>query len=187
MSFKFPTVRTAMAAIFIATGAIAPVHGEEQGINYIVPAAQESTERKQAPNVVFADGSGMPVQLNRFQGFVLVLNFWSQHCGPCLKQLTYLDRLQATFQGKKLLVLALSVDSNGSAGAKTYFERNRFNQLRPYADPNGNAARALGVTGLPTTIVIDRFGREVGRALGERTWDSEEAIGRLNWLLHQPQ
>jgi len=43
-----------------------------------------------------------------------------------------------------------------------------------YIDVSGQALRALGAVGLPTTLVIDRAGQEVGRVIGPAEWDSPE-------------
>lgn len=163
-----------------------PAAGSEPGLNYIVPAQSESTEGEVLPPLLFADGSGMPIKLDRFVGFVVVLTFWSEHCGPCLQQLPNFDRLQGYFRSRKFLVIPVSVDPGGSAGAKAFFAKYRYSFLRPYADPGASMARALRVTGLPTTIVIDKTGRALGRAEGVRVWDSQDMLDRFNWLLSRP-
>lgn len=172
-----------MLAVFCsASGAL----GSGSPLTYIVPAASGSTEGQALPELLFADGSGMPIRLSRYVGFVVVLSFWSEQCGPCLRQMPYLDRLQGQFRGRKLLVIPVLVDAGGSAAAKTFFARNHYSYLRPYADPGASMAQALGVTGLPTTFIIDRTGRLLSRTEGDRVWDSDEVVQRLNWILSRP-
>ena len=54
-----------------------------------------------------------------------------------------------------------------------------------WIDRTGQAQRAFGVRGHPSTVLIDREGRIVGRILGERDWRSPEAHQLVEWLLRQ--
>jgi hypothetical protein len=47
----------------------------------------------------------------------------------------------------------------------------------------GQALRAVGAIGLPTTLVIDRAGQEVGRAIGPAEWDSPEIAATLRAVM----
>ncbi len=87
---------------------------ELRRLNYMVPVAAESEEqRPMLGDYVFADGSGMPVHLSRYRGQVVVLNFWATWCGPCIKQMTFLDRLQMNFKNLPLIVIGISEDQGG--------------------------------------------------------------------------
>jgi hypothetical protein len=59
-----------------------------------------------------------------------------------------------------------------------------FADLEVYHDPTGGAGRELGAPGLPTTVVIDRAGQEVGRLLGPAEWDSADALAVLATILN---
>ena len=49
-------------------------------------------------------------------------------------------------------------------------------------DPRGEAARAFGARGIPTTVLIDRNGRERGRLEGGADWSSDEAVAAVREL-----
>jgi thiol-disulfide isomerase/thioredoxin len=141
------------------------------------------TEPKPAPDLTFLDAEGNEVRLADFQGEVVVLNLWATWCAPCRREMPSLDRLQAKYRGAGLEVIALSLDRGDVAKVREFFEELEITSLAVYHDPTARAGRELGAPGLPTTVVIDRAGREVGRLLGPAEWDSEEALAVIKALL----
>ena len=67
--------------------------------------------------------------------------------------------------------------------SREFFDELEITNLAVYHDPQARAGRELGAPGLPTTVVIDRTGREVGRLLGPAEWDSAEALAAIKALL----
>lgn len=57
--------------------------------------------------------------------------------------------------------------------------------FRLWLDAGGEAPVAFGVRGHPSTVLIDREGRIVGRVQGERDWGTPEARRLVDWLLEQ--
>jgi thiol-disulfide isomerase/thioredoxin len=141
------------------------------------------TEPKPVPELTFFDAEGDEVRLADFRGKVVVLNLWATWCAPCRREMPSLDRLQAKFGGAGLEVIALSLDGGDVAKAREFFAELGIASLAVYQDPQARAGRALGAPGLPTTIVINRAGREVGRLLGPAEWDSAEALAVIKALL----
>lgn len=96
-----------------------------------------------------------------------------------------LDRLQAKLGGSDFEVVALSVDRAGLSTVDTFFAAFRIRHLKRYIDESGLITQTVGVVGLPTTLLIDRNGREIRRYVGAAEWDTEnlfkvirEAIAR---------
>jgi thiol-disulfide isomerase/thioredoxin len=141
------------------------------------------TGPKPVPELTFLDAEGNEVRLADFQGEVVVLNLWATWCGPCRREMPSLDRLQAKFGGDGLEVIALSLDRGDVAKVRAFFDELEISRLAVYQDPQARAGRELGAPGLPTTIVIDRTGREIGRLLGPAEWDSEDALAVIEALL----
>jgi len=141
-----------------------------------------ATGPKPVPELTFFDEAGNEVTLADFAGDVVVLNLWATWCAPCRREMPSLDRLQATLGEDGLTVIALSLDRGDVAKVRAFFEELQIANLAIYQDPQARAGRALGAPGLPTTIVIDRTGQEVGRLLGPAEWDSEEALALLRDL-----
>jgi thiol-disulfide isomerase/thioredoxin len=141
---------------------------------------------KPVPEIAFFDGAGKEVSLADFEGEVVVLNLWATWCAPCRHEMPSLDRLQARFGGNGLEVIALSLDRGDVGKVRDFYDELGIASLAIYHDPKGRAGRELGAPGLPTTIVIDRGGREVGRLLGPAEWDSDEAIAVIEALVGPP-
>jgi thiol-disulfide isomerase/thioredoxin len=141
------------------------------------------SEPTPAPALSFEDAQGEQLSLEDFRGKVVVLNLWATWCAPCRHEMPSLDRLQATQGGDDLQVVALSLDRGGLQQVEDFYQEIGVQHLGIYRDPTGAAGRELGALGLPTTVVIDPDGREVGRLLGPAEWDSAEALALLRSLI----
>ncbi len=128
------------------------------------------------PELKFQNGQGQEITLDNWKGKVVLLNLWATWCLPCRKEMPALDKLQAELGSDKFEVVALSVDRTGIAGARKFLDESKIEKLALYADPSAKLSSALRATGLPTTLLIDKQGREVGRLIGPAEWDSEDAI-----------
>ena len=124
--------------------------------------------------------------LDDFTGRVILLNVWATWCGPCVRELASLDRLQASLGGDKFQVVALSEDRGEAATVLPFFKQRQIQALAPYLDMSGVALAALKSQGLPTSILIDRTGQEVGRMLGGADWDSGPARQSLEDIINAP-
>lgn len=127
------------------------------------------------PAFQFLDGNGKPTSLQAMRGKVILLNVWATWCPPCVEEMPTLNKLQATLGGKDFVVVPLSVDKGGVFAVKSFYQENFIDHLAVDVDPTTHALDALHVLGTPTTILIDRQGREVARTLGPEVWD-EPAI-----------
>lgn len=134
-----------------------------------------------ALDVITADGAA--ASLEAMAGELLVVNFWATWCAPCRKEMPQLDALAARYGGRGVTVVALSLDRSGAAkGEKFLNELGVTNLVRLY-DPSYKSARAAGLIGLPTTLLVDGAGREIGRLAGEADWDAPEVHALLDYYL----
>jgi thiol-disulfide isomerase/thioredoxin len=131
------------------------------------------------PELRFVDGEGRALSPGDFRGRPIVLNIWATWCVPCRKEMPSLDRLQAAIDKSQLLVLPLSIDRQGPPVVKQFYDELGLTQLGIYVDQSGNASSALNTVGVPTTLLIDREGREIGRKIGPAEWDSPEMIALI--------
>ncbi|NJO56400.1 MAG: TlpA family protein disulfide reductase [Rhodospirillales bacterium] len=128
------------------------------------------------PAFTFADGAGQPRSLADFHGKVVLLNLWATWCAPCRKEMPGLDRLQGARGGPTFEVVALSVDRQGAAVAQKFLNDIGVKNLRLHIDSGSRSLSTWAITGLPTTILIGRDGREIGRLAGPAEWDTPDAI-----------
>ena len=98
-----------------------------------------------------------------------------------------LDDLQARLGGEDFEVVALSIDRAGPAPVRKFLAELNLTNLPLYIDETGAAARAVGAIGLPTTLLIDRRGRELGRLVGPAEWNAPEVVAYIKALIEVSQ
>ncbi|WP_247871841.1 TlpA disulfide reductase family protein [Azospirillum sp. TSO35-2] len=143
----------------------------------------KGAEPKPMPALSFVDGDGRRVDLADFKDRVVLLNLWATWCGPCVKEMPSLDRLQAQMGGDAFQVVALSLDRGGRTAVEPFFAKTGVGHLGLYLDPASESMKVLGLRGLPTTILVDPEGRELGRVEGAVEWDSPEVVAFLRQQL----
>lgn len=124
------------------------------------------------PALEFVDDAGRARSLEDFHGRVVVLNVWATWCAPCRVEMPTLDALQAALGGPDFEVVALSVDRDGAAVVRAFYEDIGIERLAVYVDPDMRAPGRLAIPGIPATLVIDPQGREVARLIGAADWNS---------------
>ncbi len=129
--------------------------------------------------ISFEAGDGTLLTLSDFEGKLVLLNIWATWCGPCREEMPTLDALQAELGGTDFEVVALSIDRKGIEVVNEFYQEVGIEHLAPYVDPTGMASANLGAVGIPTTLLLDRQGREIGRLVGEAEWNTPEMINFL--------
>lgn len=140
---------------------------------------------KMLPDIEFQNANDKPTKLSAFRGKALLINFWATWCTPCVKEMPSLDRLQAAIPRDRFVVLPLSIDGASKPKVAPFYRDQKLTQLRIYFDKGRNAMQALNVTLLPTSILVDPSGRELGRIEGDADWDMPESIALMSAALDQ--
>ena len=128
------------------------------------------------PQVNFFDQKGRNMDLSDMEGKIVLINFWATWCGPCRREMKGLDELQAQLGGPNFEVVALSSDRKGIPVVLKFYEDFNIQHLMAYNDKSGKSHHAFQIFGLPTTLLLDRQGQELGRLVGPAEWSSPEAI-----------
>ena len=168
----------ALVLYALALVPVGPARAQDAPQNLVLNEAP-----KPLPELRFQDAAGKSLSLSDFRGKVVVLNLWATWCIPCRAEMPTLDRLQAQLGGPRFEVLALSIDRGGRKAVDPFFRQVGITHLTRNLDPGGEAAGRLGVLGLPTTLLIDPKGRELGRLIGPAEWDSAEMTAFLRRLV----
>ncbi len=124
---------------------------------------------------------GRAVRLEDYTGKVVVLNFWATWCGPCKEEMPSLARLQAQFDPEQVRVVTVTADVQPQ-GIKEFLRQLDI-RLPVLFDEDQELSRMFMVRGLPTTVVLAQDGRQVGRAVGPRAWDSAAAVELVRHVL----
>ncbi len=181
-------ISLAATAFAIVVGLLLERHGLSllDGEPELPPVAfdyQVIEELRVLPALRFTDAEGRAATLDDFRGRVVLLNLWATWCVPCRREMQALDRLQATLGGADFIVLPLAVDRGGIVPVKRFYEQFGLKALAIFADASAETVGRLGSPGIPTTLLIDRDGREIGRQLGAAAWDGPQAIRSFRRLL----
>lgn len=133
------------------------------------------------PELSFSDKDGKPVRLTDFRGRVTLVNLWATWCVPCRKEMPALDELEAKLGGPAFMVLAINLDTGDRAKPRKFLDEIGIKHLAYYEDPSTNVFQELkrygrSIIGLPTTVLVDGNGCELGVLAGPAEWASEDAL-----------
>ncbi|MGZ8364052.1 MAG: TlpA family protein disulfide reductase [Caulobacteraceae bacterium] len=135
-----------------------------------------------APALTFTDAAGRPQTLAASKGKVVIVNLWATWCAPCIKEMPTLAALQRAYGAKGLAVIPATIDRDAALPkARAFIAKNRPLTLRRIPSDAVFKIKPM-VEGFPTTLIIDKRGRERARVAGEADWSSPEAralVGRL--------
>ncbi len=141
---------------------------------------------RRPPEISFNSPDGQKLTLADFKGRALALNLWATWCVPCRAEMPALDRLEAKSGSPHFEVAAVNVDTARLERPAAFLDQIGVKTLKRYADPSGDAFETLRMAGtalgLPTTLLIDADGCQVGVVAGPANWDSQEAAAAIKTL-----
>jgi thiol-disulfide isomerase/thioredoxin len=145
-----------------------------------VAAVGIASEPKRLPELTFTGADGKPRALADFQGKTVLLNLWATWCVPCRKEMPALDALQARLGSDTFEVVAVNIDTRNLDKPKTWLQEVGITKLGYYADPSAKVfqdLKAIGKAfGMPTTLLVDPQGCELGTLAGPAEWASDDAV-----------
>jgi peroxiredoxin len=137
---------------------------------------------KKAPDFFLKDLNGKKVGIKQFNGKIIFLSFWATWCSPCKEEMSSLEVLHQKFKEENFVLLTISVDYGGLKSVQEFMDKHRYT-FPVLLDPKSEALDLFNVKGIPTTFIIDKEGRMIGRAIGPRDWKSPEVISLINLLV----
>ena len=130
-------------------------------------------------NVIFFDKNDKKINIKELNGNLLLLNFWATWCEPCKKEMPSLDRLQINENLRNLKIFAINISKESKKKVDIFFKDLNIENLDPYFDSPITLAKTFSLRGVPTSILIDKNGKEFARIIG--SIDFEDKIF-INWL-----
>jgi thiol-disulfide isomerase/thioredoxin len=145
-----------------------------------VAAVNVAKSPLKVPDLAFQDASGKQVTLADWRGRAVLLNLWATWCVPCRKEMPALDALQGKLGGADFQVVAVNIDTRDDDKPKAFLKEVGVTRLSYFADPSAKIfqdLKSIGrAFGMPTTLLIDRQGCEIGSIAGPAEWASDDAI-----------
>ena len=130
-------------------------------------------------NVFFLDKNDKKINIKEFNGNLLLLNFWATWCAPCKEEMPSLDRLQVNQNLSNLKIFAINISQESKKKVNSFFEDLNIKNFDPYFDAPTTLAKTFSLRGVPTSILINKDGKEFARIMGSIDFDDKIFI---NWL-----
>ncbi len=132
------------------------------------------------PDLAFQDAAGKPLTLENWRGRTVLLNLWATWCVPCRKEMPALDALERRLGGPGFEVVTINIDTRDPDKPKAWLKEGGISKLAYYADPAAKTfqdLKAIGrAFGMPTTLLVDPNGCEIGTIAGPAEWASDDAV-----------
>ena len=130
-------------------------------------------------NVIFLDKNDKKINIKEFNGNLLLINFWATWCEPCKEEMPSLDRLQINKNLSNLKIFAINMSQESEKKVDSFFKDLNIENFEPYFDVPTTLAKTFSLRGIPTSILIDKDGKEFARIIGSIDFDDKLFI---NWL-----
>ena len=133
-------------------------------------------ELKKYDNITFLDANEKIIKLSDYRGKLILLNFWATWCGPCKEEMPSLDNLKNNPNLDNIEIFPINVGKDSLEKSNKFFEELNIENLNIYFDNNVTLAKDLTLRGIPTTIIINKEGKEFARVIGSINFSDEEFI-----------
>jgi thiol-disulfide isomerase/thioredoxin len=136
-------------------------------------------ELKVYDNLYFFDQDNKQVNLDRYRGKLVLLNFWAIWCAPCKEEMPSLDKLKVNKKLNNIEIFPINIGNDSIEKSKEFFKDLNIKNLKLYFDPKINLAKELSLRGVPTTVLINKNGEEFARIIGIVDFEDPSIV---DWL-----
>jgi peroxiredoxin len=130
------------------------------------------------------DLNGKKVEIKQFKGKIILINFWATWCAPCKEEMPSMEILHRQFEEKNFVLLTVSVDYGGVKSVQEFINKHQYT-FPVLLDPKGEIFDLFKVKGIPTTFLVDKKGKMIGKAIGPRDWKSQEVFSLISLLIEK--
>ncbi len=145
-----------------------------------VAAFAVAEQALRVPDLAFRDADSAERHLSQWRGRTVLLNLWATWCVPCRREMPALNMLQRQLGGPKFEVVAVNIDTRDPNKPREWLRETGIDKLDYYADPSAKVFQALKTVGraagMPTTLLVDPQGCEIGTMAGPAEWASEDGL-----------
>ena len=136
-------------------------------------------ELKKYDSITLIDDKGKLIDLSEYKGNLILLNFWATWCAPCKEEMPSLDLLQKNDELNNLKIFPINVGQDNIKKASKFFLDLKIKNLDLYLDSSITLAKKTALRGIPTSILINKDGKEFARIIGSINFNDKKFI---DWL-----
>ena len=136
-------------------------------------------ELKAYDNLYFFDQYNKQINLDRYRGKLVLLNFWAIWCAPCKEEMPSLDKLKVNKKLNNIEIFPINIGNDSIEKSKEFFKDLNIKNLKLYFDPKINLAKELSLRGVPTTVLVNKNGEEFARIIGIVDFEDPSIV---DWL-----
>ena len=165
-------MRILILYIFLLANAVATENAPSK--NIVI-----NDELKVYDNLYFFDQDNKQVNLDRYRGKLVLLNFWAIWCAPCKEEMPSLDKLKVNKKLNNIEIFPINIGNDSIEKSKEFFKDLNIKNLKLYFDPKINLARELSLRGVPTSVLVNKNGEEFARIIGIVDFENPSIV---DWL-----
>ena len=150
-------------------------------VGLALPALAADPTGTSAPQFTLGARGGQNVSLAQYKGQVVMLNFWASWCGPCRQEMPLLESIYKKYSRLGFTMIGVNVEPDSNA-ANEWLKQTPVSFPILY-DKDSRVSKMYDVSGMPSTVIIDRNGMECARAEGAADWASPAAAALVRKLV----
>ena len=160
-----------------------PIAAIVAALSVSLPALAGSSPAAPAPAFTLASRAGQDVSLEQYKGQVVMLNFWASWCGPCRQEMPLLEGIYKKYNKMGFTLIGVNVEPDSKA-AEGFLKATPVSFPVIY-DKDSTVSKAYDVSGMPSTVIIDRKGNIRVLHRGYKPGDENEYLDSIRNLVRE--
>ena len=129
---------------------------------------------KEYDSVSFKNRFDKDINLKNYKGNLLLMNFWATWCEPCKKEMPSLDKLAIDPNFQNLTILPINIGQEKINKIEEFYIETNIENLDIFFDTDVKLAKKFLLRGVPTTVIMNKGGKEIARVVGSVDFQDEK-------------
>lgn len=135
------------------------------------------------PDFQLHSSTNTDLSLSGLKGQVVLINFWASWCGPCREEMPVLEQLYKKYKPAGFMLLGVNVEPK-SADAEGFLKSTPVS-FPILFDTDSKVSRLYEVSGMPSTVILDRTGKVRYVHHGYRPGEEGEYLDQIRSLVRE--
>jgi thiol-disulfide isomerase/thioredoxin len=136
-----------------------------------------------APTFSLPARGGSTISLNQYKGQVVMINFWASWCGPCRQEMPLLENIYKKYGKMGFTLIGVNVEPDTKA-AENWLKQTPVS-FPVLFDTDSKVSKLYNVSGMPSTVFIDRKGNFRVLHQGYKPGDENEYLDQIRTLMRE--